>query len=126
MASARRGALCPKPCWAAPPLQSTAAPRPSGLEYRCRAGWAAWRSRRPRICDIAAPMPEIISVSAREILDSRGNPTVEAEVETQSGYVGRAAVPSGASTAVHEPHVLHDRDKERNHGKGVQNGVGDE
>src|SRR5690606_31313385 len=116
-------ALCPKPCWAAPPLQSTAAPRPSGLEYRCRAGWAAWRSRRPRICDIAAPMPEIISVSAREILDSRGNPTVEAEVETQSGYVGRAAVPSGASTGVHEAVELRDGDKKRYLGKGVQNAV---
>ena len=67
-------------------------------------------------------MPEIISVSAREILDSRGNPTVEAEVETQSGF-GRAAVPSGASTGVHEAVELRDGDKKRYLGKGVQNAV---
>jgi enolase len=63
-------------------------------------------------------MPEIIQVSAREILDSRGNPTVEAEVETVSGS-GRAAVPSGASTGEHEAIELRDGDKGRFLGKGV-------
>ncbi len=67
-------------------------------------------------------MPEIIQVIAREILDSRGNPTVEAEVETVSGS-GRAAVPSGASTGVHEANELRDGDKSRYVGKGVLNAV---
>ena len=48
-------------------------------------------------------MTDIAHIHAREILDSRGNPTVEAEVLTTSGYMGRAAVPSGASTGEHEP-----------------------
>jgi enolase len=67
-------------------------------------------------------MPEIIEVRAREILDSRGNPTVEAEVETVSG-LGKAAVPSGASTGVHEANELRDGDKGRYLGKGVLNAV---
>jgi enolase len=72
--------------------------------------------------DIAARMPEIIEVNAREILDSRGNPTVEAEVYTESG-MGRAAVPSGASTGEHEAVELRDGDKKRYLGKGVKNAV---
>ncbi len=68
-------------------------------------------------------MPEIISVTAREILDSRGNPTVEADVETASGSLGRAAVPSGASTGEHEALELRDGDKKRFLGKGVQQAV---
>lgn len=65
----------------------------------------------------------IIDVRAREILDSRGNPTLEAEVELECGVVGRAAVPSGASTGVHEATELRDGDKERYGGKGVVNAV---
>jgi enolase len=67
-------------------------------------------------------MPEILQVSAREILDSRGNPTVEAEVQTTSGS-GRAAVPSGASTGEHEACELRDGDKKRYLGKGVLQAV---
>ena len=67
-------------------------------------------------------MPEIIDVTAREILDSRGNPTVEAEVHTNSGY-GRACVPSGASTGEHEAVELRDGNKSRFLGKGVQKAV---
>ncbi len=65
-------------------------------------------------------MPEIINVHAREILDSRGNPTVEAEVSTIAGFTGRAAVPSGASTGEYEMLELRDGDKKRYNGKGVQ------
>ena len=64
-------------------------------------------------------MSEIISVISREILDSRGNPTVEVEVTTADGSMGRAAVPSGASTGAHEASELRDDDKKRYHGKGV-------
>jgi enolase len=64
-------------------------------------------------------MSNIIDLHAREILDSRGNPTVEVEVLTESGYIGRAAVPSGASTGVHEAVELRDGDKDRYLGKGV-------
>lgn len=65
-------------------------------------------------------MSFIEEIFAREILDSRGNPTVEVEVWTESGYMGRAAVPSGASTGVHEAVELRDGDKKRYLGKGVQ------
>jgi enolase len=65
-------------------------------------------------------MSTIVSVHAREILDSRGNPTVEVEVETELGSLGRAAVPSGASTGEHEAHELRDGDPKRYLGKGVQ------
>src|SRR5260221_3227294 len=71
---------------------------------------------------ISGAMPEIIEVRAREILDSRGNPTVEAEVYTESGF-GRAAVPSGASTGEHEAVELRDGDKKRYVGKGVLKAV---
>ncbi len=64
-------------------------------------------------------MSLILNITAREILDSRGNPTVEVEVLTESGYLGRAAVPSGASTGVHEAVELRDGDKDRYLGKGV-------
>src|SRR5215204_1338618 len=67
-------------------------------------------------------MPEILQVSAREILDSRGNPTVEAEVKTTDGS-GRGAVPSGASTGEHEAIELRDGDKKRYLGRGVQTAV---
>ncbi len=66
----------------------------------------------------------IVDVHAREILDSRGNPTVEAEVSLGDGSIGRAAVPSGASTGEHEAVELRDGDKERYLGKGVLTAVG--
>ena len=68
-------------------------------------------------------MDKIVKVYAREILDSRGNPTVEVEVTTESGAFGRAAVPSGASTGVHEAVELRDGDKSRYLGKGVSKAV---
>jgi hypothetical protein len=64
-------------------------------------------------------MSQIVSIHAREILDSRGNPTIEVEVTTQSGYFGRASVPSGASTGENEALELRDGDKTRYLGKGV-------
>jgi enolase len=67
-------------------------------------------------------MSAIREVLAREILDSRGNPTVEAEVWTETGFIGRAAVPSGASTGIHEAVELRD-DEDRYLGKGVQKAV---
>jgi enolase len=68
-------------------------------------------------------MTNIQSIQAREILDSRGNPTVEADVALECGAVGRAAVPSGASTGEHEAIELRDGDKKRFSGKGVQKAV---
>lgn len=68
-------------------------------------------------------MSTIIDVHARQILDSRGNPTVEAEVTTDSGVTGRAAVPSGASTGKHEAVELRDGDKKKYLGKGVLRAV---
>src|SRR5205085_1982709 len=65
----------------------------------------------------------IASVNAREILDSRGNPTIEVEVHLESGAMGRAAVPSGASTGEHEAWELRDGDKQRYGGKGVAKAV---
>lgn len=64
-------------------------------------------------------MSKISNISAREILDSRGNPTIEADVTLDSGITGRAAVPSGASTGEHEAVELRDEDKARYQGKGV-------
>jgi len=66
---------------------------------------------------------EIVSIRAREILDSRGNPTVEADVILLGGAMGRAAVPSGASTGEHEAVELRDGDSERYLGKGVKNAI---
>jgi enolase len=68
-------------------------------------------------------MSEITHIQARQILDSRGNPTVEAEVYTEDGGFGRAAVPSGASTGIHEAVELRDGDQSVYLGKGVQNAV---
>src|SRR5690606_23186151 len=69
------------------------------------------------------PMTAIAHVTAREILDSRGNPTVEVEIWTESGYHGRAAVPSGASTGEFEACELRDGEKNRYLGKGVLQAV---
>ncbi len=66
---------------------------------------------------------EIVDVLGREILDSRGNPTVEVEVTLDDGVVGRAAVPSGASTGIYEACELRDGDKSRYQGKGVVTAV---
>lgn len=68
-------------------------------------------------------MSYIVSVDAREILDSRGNPTVEVEILTEDGSIGRAAVPSGASTGAHEAVELRDGDKGRYLGKGTSKAV---
>src|SRR4029078_7743726 len=76
------------------------------------------RSRTPE-----AQMTEIVDITAREILDSRGNPTVEVEVLLEDGSMGRAAVPSGASTGAHEAVEKRDGDKKRYGGKGVTKAV---
>jgi len=68
-------------------------------------------------------MSEIIGIYGREILDSRGNPTVEVDVQLETGIMGRAAVPSGASTGEYEAVELRDNDQERYAGKGVLNAV---
>ena len=68
-------------------------------------------------------MSGILDIHAREVLDSRGNPTVEVEVVTESGVMGRAIVPSGASTGAHEALELRDGDKSRYLGKGVEKAV---
>ncbi|HEX7199041.1 MAG TPA: phosphopyruvate hydratase, partial [Dongiaceae bacterium] len=68
-------------------------------------------------------MSAIVDLRAREILDSRGNPTVEVDVRLESGAFGRAAVPSGASTGTHEAVELRDGDKNRYGGKGVTKAV---
>ncbi|HID10488.1 MAG TPA: phosphopyruvate hydratase, partial [Candidatus Latescibacteria bacterium] len=68
-------------------------------------------------------MSEIVEVRAREVLDSRGNPTVEVDVILESGAIGRATVPSGASTGTREALELRDGDKSRYLGKGVTRAV---
>ncbi|HMO43578.1 MAG TPA: phosphopyruvate hydratase, partial [Phenylobacterium sp.] len=68
-------------------------------------------------------MTEIVDITAREILDSRGNPTIEVDVILEDGSLGRAAVPSGASTGAHEAVEKRDGDKGRYLGKGVQQAV---
>src|SRR5688572_26234010 len=66
---------------------------------------------------------KIASLNAREILDSRGNPTIEVDITLEDGSTGRAAVPSGASTGIHEALELRDEDKERYGGEGVLKAV---
>ena len=68
-------------------------------------------------------MPNIVKIHGREILDSRGNPTVEVDTILESGAVGRAAVPSGASTGEHEAVELRDADSNRYLGKGVKTAI---
>ena len=68
-------------------------------------------------------MSTIVDIHAREILDSRGNPTVEVDVILEDGTMGRAAVPSGASTGAHEAVERRDGDKSRYKGKGVLEAV---
>ncbi len=69
-------------------------------------------------------MPKITNIKARQIIDSRGNPTVECDIEFENSIFGRAAVPSGASTGVHEALELRDNDKSKYKGKGVLKAVG--
>jgi enolase len=93
------------------------------------AGKALAVDRRPKLNDrlqhriARTDMTEIVAIRAREILDSRGNPTVEADVILESGALGRAAVPSGASTGEHEAVELRDGDKSHYLGKGVMQAV---
>jgi enolase len=93
------------------------------------AGHAVAVDRRPKLKDrlqhriARTDMTEIVQIRAREILDSRGNPTVEADVILESGALGRAAVPSGASTGEHEAVELRDGDKSHYLGKGVLQAV---
>ena len=68
-------------------------------------------------------MSKITNVVGREILDSRGNPTVEVEIHLENGLQGRASVPSGASTGKHEAVELRDNDSKRFNGQGVQNAI---
>lgn len=68
-------------------------------------------------------MSQIVDIIARQILDSRGNPTIEADVITEDGFMGRAAVPSGASTGMHEAMELRDKDPSKYMGKGVLHAV---
>jgi enolase len=85
--------------------------------------------RRPQLNDrlqhhiVRTKMTEIVAIRAREVLDSRGNPTVEADVILESGALGRAIVPSGASTGEHEAVELRDGDKSHYLGKGVLQAV---
>src|SRR6185437_4966608 len=68
-------------------------------------------------------MSYIANIYARQILDSRGNPTIEVDILTENEYLGRAAVPSGASTGIHEAVELRDKDKKVYDGKGVLKAV---
>jgi enolase len=88
-----------------------------------RAASAAYQKPKTYSIKGADIMSEIVDIYAREILDSRGNPTVEVEVYLESGVMGRAAVPSGASTGEREALELRDGDKSRYLGKGVQKAV---
>ena len=68
-------------------------------------------------------MTKIKKIVSRQVFDSRGNPTVECDIELDDGSIGRAAVPSGASTGIHEALELRDGDKSRYFGKGVKKAV---
>ena len=94
---------------------------PEAAELRCRRGG---RAGAALLCDTGgADMATIEGIVAREILDSRGNPTVEVEIGLDDGTIARAAVPSGASTGAFEAIELRDGDAKRYVGKGVQNAV---
>src|SRR2546425_5442223 len=92
----------------------------SGCGMTCAQRWLPFSQRRGRV---RSTMSTVISVHAREILDSRGNPTVETDVARASGASGTAAVPSGASTGEHEAVELRDGDNKRYGGKGVLEAV---
>src|SRR5262249_42792853 len=104
-----------------PPLRDVT---PGAIMVPC--GYRAFRSRRhpveaPHLRE--PPMTAIVDIIGREILDSRGNPTIEVDVVLEDGSKGRAAVPSGASTGAHEAVELRDGDKARYLGKGVRKAV---
>jgi enolase len=90
---------------------------PNGVDDLCRS------VRIIPVKDMDLPMSNIAAIHAREVLDSRGNPTVEAEVFLADGSMGRALVPSGASTGEHEAVELRDEDTNRFQGKGTQKAV---
>jgi hypothetical protein len=100
-----------------PPLRNSSSRRfhPTALRRKRRAFLIAMVN--------GACMTAIVDIIAREILDSRGNPTVEVDVTLEDGSSGRAAVPSGASTGAHEAIELRDGDKARFSGKGVLKAV---
>eukprot|EP00931_Biecheleriopsis_adriatica_P055636 TRINITY_DN3293_c0_g1_i2.p1 TRINITY_DN3293_c0_g1~~TRINITY_DN3293_c0_g1_i2.p1 ORF type:complete len:505 (+),score=159.85 TRINITY_DN3293_c0_g1_i2:113-1516(+) len=89
----------------------------------CRRIYEAAQKAGVDVSALMAKMPIIESLKAREILDSRGNPTVEVDLITEGGIFVRAAVPSGASTGIHEACELRDGDKSRYLGKGVEKAV---
>src|ERR1700748_2117200 len=91
--------------------------RPDARPIRLRLRLYCYASARRKA------MTAIVDVHARQILDSRGNPTVEVDVTLEDGSMGRAAVPSGASTGAHEAVELRDGDKGRWGGKGVSKAV---
>jgi enolase len=90
---------------------------------RCSFERASLEVARPDLCQEQHPMTAITEITGREILDSRGNPTVEVDVLLEDGSLGRAAVPSGASTGAHEAVERRDGDKKRYIGKGVTSAV---
>jgi enolase len=92
------------------------------LTHRITAGSSAGPQQR-NVMNHQQAATDIVSITAREILDSRGNPTVEADVLLSGGAMGRAAVPSGASTGEHEAVELRDGDKDHYLGKGVLSAV---
>src|SRR5687768_6866052 len=99
-------------------------PRTGGGTPSPRTGsWSSPRERSAWWTQTSVDMTGIEAVFAREILDSRGNPTVEVEVTLEGGAVGRAAVPSGASTGEREAVELRDGDKKRYLGRGVRKAV---
>jgi enolase len=97
--------------------------RPPSLAVSPGSQLAANLAAKPHFIDQGSRMTEIIDIFAREILDSRGNPTVEVDVTLEDGSFGRAAVPSGASTGTREAVELRDGDKARYLGKGVLKAV---
>ena len=101
-------------------LQHRVVAQPDGADS---ARQSSFKATANRLFFYRSNMTEIVSITAREILDSRGNPTVEADVTLSGGAKGRAAVPSGASTGEHEAVELRDGDKEHYMGKGVLNAV---
>src|ERR1700731_2532012 len=110
----------------AAPVRAPSAVSP-GTERACppsRKPCHPGRAGLPRPYHLEEPiMTAIADIIAREILDSRGNPTIEVDVLLESGAFGRAAVPSGASTGAHEAVELRDGDKSRYNGKGVLKAV---
>src|SRR5271165_5722717 len=112
----------PPPSGTPPSLEQTSQPRTTLMNWRC-ASASALAALRGFWHKCLMSLTIICDVRARQILDSRGNPTVEVDVETTGGAVGRAAVPSGASTGEHEAWELRDGEKNKYLGKGVLKAV---